>query len=101
MKLSEKKVYQVILVLCSIAIGLLSCSVDHTITKCDAKVASMQEHYDIGVEVENYIIDVIYETDLLEDITEEERSYLEELEDTDLPRYCVELIAIYGKYYRK
>lgn len=92
------RVYQIILVVCSLFIGTLMCYADSLNKKIDSfeKDSTVCE---IGVQVENYILDVIYETDLFDEITDEERDYLYELEEKDYPRYCVELLVLYGKYY--
>lgn len=96
--MKQIKVYQIILVICALFIGTLMCYAD----SLNRKIDSMQqpcETCEIGVNIENFILDVIYETDLFEEITTEESKYLQDLEEDEYPRYCIELLVLYGKYY--
>lgn len=98
METKEKKVYQIVLVVCSLLIGALMAYVD----SLNRKIDSMQqpcETCEIGNDVENWILDVVYETDLFEDITPEEQELLDFYEKESLGRYYVELIMLYQKYY--
>ena len=97
----ELKVYQVILFCCGLLLGTLmayASNLNNKIEKleeasCDSVTC------EIGNDVENFILDVVYETDLFYEITEEEQKYLDELEEDWYGRYCIELIMLYQKYY--
>lgn len=57
-------------------------------------------HAQISRDIENYILDVIYETDLFDLITDDERLRLDSLYDELRPAsYYIELLMLYGKYY--
>ena len=104
MESKEKKVYQIILVVCAIIMGLLACKVDSAIKSSDRTHEIMEARapmYELGEDVENWILDVVYETDLWDDITPEEKKYLDEMETEWYSRYCIELILLYQKYYGK
>lgn len=95
----EKKVYHIIMVVLAIFLGFSFCSADNTIKKCDEKIANMQDSYQMGQDLENFILDVVYETDIFNDISPEEQQYLDELEEQSYGRYCIQLIILYQKYY--
>ena len=97
----EIKVYQVIVFCCGLLLGILmayASSLNNKIDKLE-KTSYDSTTYEIGNDVDNFILDVVYETDLFDDITEEEQKYLDELEESWYGRYCIELIMLYQKYY--
>jgi hypothetical protein len=95
----EIRIYRIILVVMSVVIAGLMCLVDHTNRKCDERIKLYEEKSFELNEMENWVLDVVYETDLFEDIIPEEQKYLDELEKESLGRYYVELILLYQKYY--
>lgn len=99
MKTKERKIYLIVLVICSLIIGALMCYVD----SLNKKIDSMQQPCvtcEIGNDLENYILDVVFETDLFEDINEEESEWLEYLIDEgEIGRYYIELVILCEKYY--
>lgn len=102
METKEKKVYQAMLVLCALIIGLLMICVDVNARKVEKTQKEITEnvYYKMGNDLENYVIDVVFETDIFDDITEEEQKHLDELWDEKDPGlYYIELIKLCEKYY--
>ena len=103
MKTKEKKVYQIILVVCVLIMGLLMIDVDAQAKRADKveeEISQKEVYYKMGNDLENYVIDVVFETDLFDDITEDEQKYLDELWDEENPGlYYIELIRLCEKYY--
>lgn len=98
METKERKIYHIILVVCSLFIGTLMAYADNL----NKKIDSMQQPCvtcEIGNDVENWVLDVVYETDIFDKITEEEREFLHEMEEESLGLYYIHLIKLYGKYY--
>lgn len=102
METKEKKVYQAMLVVCALIIGLLMICVDVNARKVEETQKEITEnvYYKMGNDLENYVIDVVFETDIFDDITEDEQKYLDELWDEKDPGlYYIELIKLCEKYY--
>ena len=103
METKEKKVYQAMLVVCALIIGLLMICVDVNARKADKheqELAQKEHYYELGNALENYILDVVFETDILDDISEEESEYLEYLIDEGMiGTYYIKLIELCEKYY--
>ena len=102
METKEKKVYQAMLVVCALIIGLLMICVDVNARKVEKTQKEITEnvYYKMGNDLENYILDVVFETDIFDDITEEEQKHLDELWDEKDPGlYYIELIKLCEKYY--
>lgn len=99
----EIKVYQVILVVCAVIMSLLMISVDikaRKVEKYEEKLMLEEDYFKMGDDLETYILDVVYETDIFDDINEEESEWLEYLIDEgEIGRYYIELIYLTGKYY--
>lgn len=97
------KVYQIILAVCGLIMGLLMIGVDfkaRQLQSCEEKMLQKEDYYEMGNDLENYILDVVFETDIFDDITEEESEWLEYLiDDGEIGRYYIELIYLTGKYY--
>lgn len=102
METKEKKVYQAMLVVCALIIGLLMICVDVNARKVEETQKEITEnvYYKMGNDLENYVIDVVFETDIFDDITEDEQKHLDELWDEKDPGlYYIELIKLCEKYY--
>lgn len=102
METKEKKVYQAMLVLCSLIIGLLMICADVNARKAEKAQKEITEnvYYKMGNDLENYVLDVVFETDIFDDITEDEQKHLDELWDEKDPGlYYIELIKLCEKYY--
>ena len=98
----ERKVYQIIIIVCALIIGALTCYVDHTIKKYESTITQKEYYYEMGNDLENYILDVVFETDIFDDISEEESEWLEYLiDDGEIGRYYIELITLCERCYGK
>lgn len=59
-------------------------------------------HQKIGEGIENYVLDVILETDIMDIISDEESRCLESMWDETNPvGYYIYLIQLYGKYIKE
>jgi len=102
METKEEKVYQIMLVVCALIIGLLMICVDVNARKVEKTQKEITEnvYYKMGNDLENYVIDVVFETDIFDDITEDEQKYLDDIWDEKDPGlYYIELIKLCEKYY--
>ena len=104
METTGKKVYQIALFICAIIMGLLMIGIDvnaKKVNKYEDLLSQKEEYYQMGNQLENYILDVVFETDLFDDITKEEQEYLDYLydEEKEIGLYYIELIRLMGKYY--
>ena len=99
----EAKGYQIALFVCAIVMALLMICIDINAKKADKYedlLSQKEYYYELGNDLENYVLDVVFETDIFEDITEEESEYLEYLMDEGMiGLYYIELIRLMGKYY--
>ena len=69
--------------------------------KYEDLLSQKEQYYEIGNDLENYVLDVVFETDLFDEITEEEQQYLNHLYDEkkEIGLYYIELVRLMGKYY--
>lgn len=95
----------IVLAIFGCIIASLMCMIDANARKAEKlekQLDSKEFYYEIGNDLENWVFDVIYETDLMDDITEDEKKYLDELWDEEnYSRYYIELVILYGKYYKE
>lgn len=100
----ETKGYQIALFVSAIIMALLMICIDINAKRADKyeDLLSQKEHYyELGNDLENYVLDVVFETDLFDDITKEEQKYLDYFYDEakEIGLYYIELIRLMGKYY--
>ena len=95
----------IILAIFGIIIALLMCMIDVNARKAEKYEETLNQreyYYELGNDLENYYLDVILETDIFDDINEEEREWLDYLDDEgERARYYIELITLCEKYYGK
>lgn len=100
----EAKGYQIALFVCAIIMALLMICIDINAIKADKYedlLSQKEQYYEMGNDLENYVLDVVFETDLFDEITEEEQQYLNYLYDEkkEIGLYYIELVRLMGKYY--
>lgn len=99
----EVKIAKWALGICSVLFGLLCVDIDSQATKvkeCEDTISYMEHYYKIGNDLENYVLDVVFETDIFDDITEEEQEMLDQLyNDDNVGLYYIKLIELCEKYY--
>ena len=99
----QAKGYQIALFVCAIVMALLMICIDINAKKANEYedlLSQKEYYYELGNDLENYVLDVVFETDILDDITEEESEQLEHFIDEGMiGLYYIELIKLMGKYY--
>lgn len=100
----ETKGYQIALFVSAIIMALLMICIDINARKADKYedlLSQKEQYYEMGNDLENYILDVVFETDIFDDITKEEQEYLDYLYDEkkEIGLYYIELVRLMGKYY--
>lgn len=94
--MKQNTFYEAIIAVLILGMGLL-CG---RISAQDKKIADHEVCCAMAESLENYVIDVVFETDIFDDITVEEQAWLDELWDEKNPGpYYIRLIELCEKYY--
>lgn len=100
MDTKDMRFYTILLIVLAVTIGILCCTVDHYIKKSAEIPESALYYYTLGSELENYILDVVDETDIFDDITSAEEAELDDVyDDFYTAAYYIRLIRLCEKYY--
>lgn len=93
-------IYRMAIAVCALAIVLFCGRTSAQTRAYEKELARHEICCNMAESLEAYVLDVVFETDIFDDITSEEQEWLDEIWDDENPGpYYVELIRLYGKYY--